>query len=965
MYLKELTLRDFGANVYQDARLGNIGDGLTVIGGPQRAGKTTFLHAIRRLGYGVEKGADLAPPADEYDVRATINHEGHDYMLKLSGHGTPTVVSVGEGPSVSIEEVFGGVSRRQYEQLFTITLDELKRLPETVGSTEDISEILLGAAYGDVAVIPELQSRFDERAYEIGRSFGKPTKQSQLQPAMDTIEAGIEDRDEANEQVEEWAERRQELDSLEEQIAELESRLEDHEHQSERLEVIDDEYEDFSKYRDITRSLDESEIEEARDMPDDAERQIEDLISAYKDAIKRRETVRDSLADNALANNIDQYQAALLEHESTIEDLDRQVSRLESEASMLRESEDELRETREELKHSVRELYAGWSGNFDPVLEIQADAVTDKQVASTVEKFSKAKDRLEEAQQEYQQLENRLREYEQEQSESGPGASSGNARLVQAISVGLVSLGVGIGGSLLGFFLEAGAASALILISGLYVVLTRDDQSSTEIDTARELQASIQTTRADLKAVEGDIEDAREELEDAESELKQVKTEVGLPTDLPLDGVGDFYTDVTECQAAIRELLDNEHEHAEKLRDLVSELEAAEDTISNVRETRWDEKRPLETLDVLLSAIGTAYADLEDAVELANVQENRESIEADIVEFTSGWSGVEVIDVEAKSPGAILQELEDVQQAVEAANTVLEDVEKRDSFITRIQNKLRSGATAAAFDHANQDDESWFKCFERIALQYKDAKDVHETKGTVNDDLDETNELLEEAKEDRTKLEEKLTELKSDDDIVAARQQISDGREELRELGEEYAVNRIAEQLTERLHERFIEEVAGPLIDDASDIFQRITQEYDGIDHNDSFDNLDFEALRDGSVLHESDELSRATSEQLFLALRFARIRQLDVSLPIVIDDAMTNFDPAHGARTFKTIAELAETNQVFFLTCHPEAVMLADSYGGPSQFWCLENGRFNGPATSSDSVYDLLSAERPAKSTF
>ncbi|HET7323606.1 MAG TPA: hypothetical protein VFJ06_04680 [Halococcus sp.] len=88
-------------------------------------------------------------------------------------------------------------------------------------------------------------------------------------------------------------------------------------------------------------------------------------------------------------------------------------------------------------------------------------------------------------------------------------------------------------------------------------------------------------------------------------------------------------------------------------------------------------------------------------------------------------------------------------------------------------------------------------------------------------------------------------------------------------------------------------------------------------------------------------ELSRATAEQLFLAVRLARIKQTEVSLPIVIDDAATNFDPGHAARVFEFLDGLAETSQVFFLTCHPGFVHLASSNGAESQYWRLDDGRF------------------------
>ena len=85
----------------------------------------------------------------------------------------------------------------------------------------------------------------------------------------------------------------------------------------------------------------------------------------------------------------------------------------------------------------------------------------------------------------------------------------------------------------------------------------------------------------------------------------------------------------------------------------------------------------------------------------------------------------------------------------------------------------------------------------------------------------------------------------------------------------------------------------------------------------------------------------------IFLAVRLARIKQTEVSLPIVIDDAATNFDLGHAARVFEFLDELAETSQVFFLTCHPEFVRLTSSNGAKGQYWGLDQGRFDRMAGS------------------
>ena len=67
--------------------------------------------------------------------------------------------------------------------------------------------------------------------------------------------------------------------------------------------------------------------------------------------------------------------------------------------------------------------------------------------------------------------------------------------------------------------------------------------------------------------------------------------------------------------------------------------------------------------------------------------------------------------------------------------------------------------------------------------------------------------------------------------------------------------------------------------------------------------------------------LSRGTREQLYLALRFGLIREFGEHaerLPVVVDEALVNFDPERARLAAESFAELAKTNQVLVFTCHP-----------------------------------------------
>ena len=72
------------------------------------------------------------------------------------------------------------------------------------------------------------------------------------------------------------------------------------------------------------------------------------------------------------------------------------------------------------------------------------------------------------------------------------------------------------------------------------------------------------------------------------------------------------------------------------------------------------------------------------------------------------------------------------------------------------------------------------------------------------------------------------------------------------------------------------------------------------------------------------DQLSRGTREQLFLALRFGLILERGERaerLPVIVDEALVNFDPTRGTKAAESFIDLSETNQVLVFTCHPQIV--------------------------------------------
>jgi hypothetical protein len=90
----------------------------------------------------------------------------------------------------------------------------------------------------------------------------------------------------------------------------------------------------------------------------------------------------------------------------------------------------------------------------------------------------------------------------------------------------------------------------------------------------------------------------------------------------------------------------------------------------------------------------------------------------------------------------------------------------------------------------------------------------------------------------------------------------------------------------------------------------------------------------DGEIWNP-ERLSRGTREQVFLALRLALIRDLgrhDVSLPVVMDDALVNFDDARARSAARVlvefIAEQSSDRQMLVLTCHEHVARIFAAAG-------------------------------------
>jgi len=952
MHFTELSVDDFGC--FQGARLDGLSDSLVVIGGPQRAGKSTFMQAMRQFRSGIGRGSDIPPATNGYRITGEIIHNGDRCRYVLDGHAAPSVSRIEGGATISVDDVFGPVSEQQYNQLFTISLDELQRLPPGIDDTDDLAEVLLGAAYGDIAQLPALEEAFDNRAYKIGLKRGDPTiKNGEIAPPYKKIQQGIEARTEASQQVDEHDTVTDELENARSERDAAKDRIDERRDEQARLNVLSELYDAVGDLDRVEATLEDADVEAAAAFPTHRVEHIQELQDDHQTAVdKHRETARefDREATAAAILSSENYRAWLLDTEDTIERFSERRQLWRQQAEEVTNEAETLSDRQENIETRIDELHPEWDGSFEHIEAIETNTISTDRVQSLAAGIEDRQSELESERAELEHKQTKRATLEAERDEMGEmDAETHSVRLskTKPLAVAIAAVLVGTGLAFVVTPIIGGLVALVIVAAGMYVIdTTVEVESEVDAEPRREVKGQVTTLNAEIDAHETRIEDLKDTIEADESDLAAVAERLGFPADISPKGIAAIYAEVVELDREIGKYRADRAEWRTAREELADDLGEVKETFEDALEVGWERTDPLEDVGPLLSTLEAVTADLDRARAVRDTEDTRADALSGINNVLNDASGIETFDSAADTK-TVSQRVEAFSERADTAATVSEAADEREALITQIESRFESPATEAVFESMREEDESWVDVVRTATAEYADSSEIDGDIRSVENDIERAIETRDECQAECVELENRRDELASEDDLRVAQETIDDARVDFERAGESYAVNRIAEELVGDVHERFMADIVDSLVDDASEIFADITGAYDGIELGGGLQDLEFRATRPNSPDHGVSELSRATAEQLFLAVRLARIKQTEVSLPVVIDDATTNFDPGHAARVFKFLDELAETSQVFFLTCHPGFVNLACSNGIEGQCWGLDSGRFEKMADS------------------
>lgn len=166
----------------------------------------------------------------------------------------------------------------------------------------------------------------------------------------------------------------------------------------------------------------------------------------------------------------------------------------------------------------------------------------------------------------------------------------------------------------------------------------------------------------------------------------------------------------------------------------------------------------------------------------------------------------------------------------------------------------------------------------------------------------------------------KLQTLATDGRYTVLRQQQANAQTELTTLARQWMTRQLGANWIEQALTQLTQQQLPTILAAATTNFAQLTgQRYNDIKLNET--DLVVQAT-DGPQFTVG-ELSTATREQLYLALRLALITQLgdQAQLPLMIDDGFVNFDEGRRATAWQLLSQVAQHHQLLYFTNEPAAV--------------------------------------------
>ncbi|TDX52675.1 ATP-binding protein [Orenia marismortui] len=945
MQLERLYIGDFG--IFSNQHLNQLGSNIVVIGGLNRAGKTTLLKVLRYLAYGIPRNKSIPPAKSKYIIEADLKLNSQArYNLKLNNYAEPELNPIGDGEKLNIREVYNNLDQFTYQQLFTISLDELKQIDE---NSSKIQSILLGSGLSDVVSAQHIVEKLNKAADDIGGKRGDPNVYK-FKPYNSQIREGKELRKKASEQVDLYYKNKLKLKDIMKRIDKGEEEIEFTKAKIFLLDLLKSNFKDYQEYKKLGSMLNEHPGRNLNDKYNSIN--LREAISLKDKYLKIVEECRErdhSFKQIVDSNDIEAIKSKLLELEEEINYYYEQLSGIEQRVNNYLETRELCRKEEEALSLRLNQLNEAWDGNFSKIIELETDKISEDDLNNLISHYKELNNKYQRLAGDLKDIKTDKRLFQQQIQQLNNEGLANNIKPYNFTTITLIVLGSIISA----FNLWLGIAIILVGASsvGVYLLIT-NYHNNAELRLSKEIELNLNNTIDKINIKEEYLEDIEAEIYNLDLELDKYRKLLNIKKDASLDLIKDYFRQVKELKYKVIEWQNKMNNLRKKESDLQWELGKAVELFgtlwSKIYNRRLEIRKLISKSRLFCSRVKDLKKYLDLAKECAKVKSDKLGVEDQIQDL---------LDLELDSED-YLESLERFISACKEYDDFLKFSQQKEQFKLNILATLRSNKIKFALEKVLRVEvnNNLLDLFDNYFRAYISIEEVQEDYDKYRDRLSSLKGQVEELKNNRQSLADKLKELSATEKLEAAQYKIDQARDKLQPLAEDFAINRAAAFILNKVRQNFINRAKDELLESSSQVLRELTsEEYMRMLPQDKISKNDFKLeLKNGSSQSSTSILSRATKEQVFLAARLSRIKDINSSLPIIIDDAFVNFDTYHLAKTVELLTELSVNQQIFILTCHPLLIQYIAEKGNNIQYWKLESAKIN--LTTKGDLIDYLS---------
>ena len=928
--LKIESIEIYGYGKWIDHKIDKITN-LQLFYGKNEAGKTTlmsFIHSIL-FGFPSKISSEL-----RYEPKSSSQYGGRLFLTgtqygdiqiervrgKANGKVTVTLENGDTGGEEWLENILSGLDKATYQALFSFDLEGLQKVQQL--NREKLNRYFLSVGTIGNEQLLKVADKFQAEASKMFKPNGRVTVINKKIAEVENKRKQVKLAKEKNTQYMDW---QIEKEKLEKELVSLREQRTHHEDKLIKLNQLAANWALFSEMQDIQNQLKKEQLVE---LPKDGLYQLNHYnqeINQLKLTITQQKEKLNYLSDkseetrilkvfveyrseiNQLMENLDDIQAIIQETAfikealSTIHD---QFSR-EKQKIGLNDEQAIPSVMTEELLKKLSDLQDQKKQNDQQVQQLNERlAFLNFQQESLGEQLDKLEKRLWDNQT-FQEVEDQLEKSKESQRAytkvENKTANSTKIGMVFKIIVSLILLilGFSLSNTIGLFFIIAGLG--FIAYSGWRMVKKSDSKRRIEEyeEPAYSFEEYIQQTEirkqwreklAEIDQVIFELNEKHDQSEQAnlqqahiEQEFQLIKQEYGYPSHYMIEDLLKE-TDIFE---GIREKEITMYKKQEALSIKENEILVWKNDINYLQPVifvDWSNNEQL--VEGIKQFYKEATADEDKLKDLIKQQEEAHQV-------------IEQL---------IMQQKEFEQKRIRLLHSI--KVKSEEDFRKKYILDEELSTKKARLNLLEQQVGEYSEMLET----YRDKTALLESIQGIKTKLQKLKETIESLLNKKIKIEVALKNLEVGGEYSELLQEYANLKSETQTLVDEWATYKLAAELIERTLTEARKDRFPATIRDTTHYFSILTKE-----------NYQKVFLKEGTItvqrkdgtLFEASELSQATAEQLYVALRFSFVKNANdlIQLPLLIDDGFVNFDQQRKKEMYHLLKQISEDIQIFYFT--------------------------------------------------